>query len=230
MAPLAYTDHLDYEERVTLASPFPEWIQTDRLWMERLSGDTAPLRELQQAFDENNVDDGHFTLEEGFGNTYQDVFELVEYSDSAWESGEDAYYLMYAGQNSETGDFVGLATIEHVKFDKRRVELGIWLREEHWGEGYSQERAEAVLEVLFNHLSFEVADILVIPENVNSVRAVSKYIPEFGGSFDGRSRNATFDQNGAVYDVYRWSVSADEFNDTEATFSTIEDPTVSEYK
>lgn len=211
-----YTEKIEYDESIAPNSPYPEWIETDSLRMERLTPSNLSPETLHRAFKENAGVDRYFTTEEGLGSSMSDALEQYERAEEVWASRTGAFYAIFA---MDSGEFVGFATLEDTEFDLQRASIGIWLTRDAWGYGYSQERAEALLEVLFIHLDFKLVEISVVPENENSVRAVTKYVSTFGGSFDGRLRRATFTPTGDVYDVYKWSISAAEYESEDGEYS-----------
>lgn len=216
MAKFHYTSSIQYDESLAPDSPFPEWIETDRLRFERMSPDTVPPEELLAAFKENEGTDQYFTTETRFDATYEGVYEYYSVVDRLWENHSDAFYATF---DSDSDEFIGVATLEDVDFGMQYAEVGFWVFKEYWGNGYAQEEAEALMEVLFNHLDMCAVGICVVPENTKSVKAVLKFMNTFGGKFDGRIRRATYTPTGDIHDIYKWSVLAEEYNGTDAEYS-----------
>lgn len=216
MAVGIFTETIDYDTELTPKSPFPEWIETDRLRFERLTPESVSPKLLYESFNNNEGTDRYFTTDEPLGTTWSDVYDQYEEADQLWEKGTFAFYALFT---RDKHDFIGFGTIEDIDLSKHRAEIGIWLHQRAWGNGYSQERAEALLEILFNHLYFELVEMTVVTENENSINSVNKYISKFGGSFDGKLRHATYTPTGDIHDVYKWSISRSEFNDPDAEYS-----------
>jgi len=210
-----HTSDIDYESTLAPDSPFPEWIETDRLRFERLSPDTVPPEELLTAFKENEGTDRYFTTDSRFEATYEGVYEYYDVADRLWENHTDAFYATF---NRDSSEFVGITTLEDVDFGMQYAELGFWVLKDHWGNGYAQEEAEAMMEVLFNHLDIRAVGVRVVPENTKSVKAVLKFMNTLGGRFDGRIRHATYTPTGDIYDIYKWSVLNEEYNDPNSTY------------
>ena len=102
-----------------------------------------------------------------------------------------------------------------VDWDRRRGELGIWLRERFWGRGYSGERALALLDLAFEVLDLEVVAIPVHVDNENSRRAVARYVDRVGGRRAGPFRHAAVHADGTVVDRVRFSVGRDDYLDAD---------------
>lgn len=67
----------------------------------------------------------------------------------------------------------------------------IWLRKQFWRNGFSSERADAMLELAFERLDLDLVTIPVQDSNDRSRKAVEKYISAHGGQYDGVIRNST---------------------------------------
>jgi len=214
-----YTSTVDYQSDLSPDSPFPEWIETERVRFERLSPDAISPKTLLTKFKENEGTDRYFTTDTRFDATFEGVYEYYEIANQLWENHTDAFYATF---DRESGEVLGIATLEDVDFGMAYAEIGFWVFKEHWGNGYAQEEAEALMDVLFNHLDICVVGICVVPENTKSVKAVLKFMDVFGGRYDGRIRRATYTPTGDVHDIYKWSVMAEEFNDPDATYETVE--------
>lgn len=203
-----FCDQIEYTHDFNEDGLFPSVIETDRLVMEPLL-ESISGSNLLEFYQENEGTDRYFDTDLGLPMDYKEFSEFVDTANTLEEEGSDMFYGIF---ESESGEFIGQATFEDVDWELGRCAIGIWIRQDFWGEGISQERAEALMYVAFDDLGMDLVEITVVPENENSLRAVEKYISEFGGSFDGRQRHATVTpmQDG-VYDVVHYSVTADEF-------------------
>jgi len=112
-----------------------------------------------------------------------------------------------------------MAFIEDVELDKHKAKIGYWIDINHRRQGLSQIIAESLINVSFEHLDLDIIEVEVIPENKPSVKSVEKYMREFGGSFDGRIRNATHTPEDGVHDLFTWSISKSEFYDKKAEYN-----------
>lgn len=188
---------------------FPERIETGRLLLYPLwDFDVVDKREVIRVFEENKGTDEYFGS--GFGNPRsEEAFE--PFIDAVIEKAEEETHFYYGVVDTERDEFIGHASIEDVEWEKERAEIGVWLKNSVWGEGVSQERAEALLYVVFTELGFEIAEALVATENAKSIRAVEKYIDEFNGSYDGVRRNVGLSPYGDILDIAYYSISSSEF-------------------
>lgn len=95
-------------------------------------------------------------------------------------------------------------------WDQDCATLGLWLRKRFWGRGYSGERADALLELAFEHLDFGVVAVTHHVGNENSERAISKYVERNGGRREGVLRHHGEHPGGAVDEV-RYTIARDEW-------------------
>lgn len=116
-----------------------------------------------------------------------------------------------AGSNgSSNGDIAGFCGLR-MDWDRNRAEMGIWLRKQYWGRGYSGERAAALFDLAFDKLDLEIVRVTHHPDNEKSRRAVERYIDRFGGQQDGVERNAIGYADGTVHDQITYSISQQEW-------------------
>ncbi len=83
-----------------------------------------------------------------------------------------------------TGEFIGTCGMEPFELEGRsEVELGYRLCLKHWGRGYAQEAAVAILQYGFGPLNCERIMAFVLPQNRASVKILEKlgfnYLREF---------------------------------------------------
>lgn len=205
-----YIGRINYEEEITTDSVFPEWINTDRVNFRRFCEDTVPPQQLKHIRETEDKYYQYFLADVDYRDDYDSVIDTYEKNTSLWEAGTQASYAMF--EPPGTDDYIGNAYIEAVDFKTDRCELGIWLREDYRGQGYAQARAEALFIVCFEHLDVEIVEFQVVVDNQPSISSVGKMMQRFGGSFDGRRRNATVTPMGETVDVCYWSISRDEFH------------------
>jgi len=73
-------------------------------------------------------------------------------------------------------------------------------------------------EVCFSALDLNVVEVTVATENNKSIKSVEKYMKKFGGEFNGKLRQNTLTPGNGVQNVYKWSVTDDEFYSNEAVY------------
>jgi len=195
------------------ASLFPRSLETDRLELERLCHDTVDVfacyrrrsrhEPAIEAVTEYLPWDPHGTV----GETADYVDEL----ERKWADGTRAEYLLRpkAGEDG-AGDIAGSACLV-VDWETRTATPGIWLRKRFWGRGYAGERARALAELAFERLDLELFAVPAEDGNEKSRSAVSAYVADLGGQYDGVVRNATVRPDGRVVDRHRYTVTREQY-------------------
>lgn len=196
---------------VSIMGLFPETFETDRLRFERLCRENVDVLDFYRiCAADDGIDEVARYMPWEPHRVPKETVEFLEHVEDRWEEGEGAEWILRpkegedgAGQLAGTTDFV-------VDWDRRSVALGIWLRKRFWGRGYSAERAGALLELAFGRLDLDVVCIAVEERNDRSIRAIEKYVDDYGGTFEGTLRN--FDTNcGTPVDKRRYTISKDEY-------------------
>ncbi|UTF53282.1 GNAT family N-acetyltransferase [Natronosalvus rutilus] len=169
---------------------FPDTIETDRLRLERLSSETVdPLAYYRICDSDPAIDDVTRHTPWDPHETPNETLEFLENREDAWNESRSADYVIRPldsqGEADEIAGTCGLG----VDWAKRTGDLGIWLRERFWGQGYSGERADALVTLAFDRLDLEVVSVLVQADNERSLRACDRYVERLGGSRDCRLRN-----------------------------------------
>jgi len=212
-----FVDYVKFDGELSSDSVFPEWIKSGKLELERLTSGRVPERKYYNIVQDEGDIDEYFTTSYGFPDNISKVTEYFETIDDAWKDKTYACYGIF--KTSGSNKFIGQATVEKVSFDKQKCEIGVWLRKEYWGNGYSQKRAELLCEVAFSGLDLDVVEVTVTTENIKSVKAVEKYMDVFGGEFNGKIRKDTLTPGNGVQNVYKWSVTKEEFYSEDSTYS-----------
>jgi RimJ/RimL family protein N-acetyltransferase len=193
-------------------SLFPAELETDRLWLRALTGETMDPLDLYEHVREGAPGIDRVT-EFLTWDPHRHPNETREFLDACAEqfaTGEGVHYAIYprAGE-AGAGEFAGLGSLG-VDWDRSVATLGTWLRQPFWGRGYAGERAHALMWVAFERLDLECVAVTCDVENENSHRAISRYVEAAGGREEGRLRNHGLDTDGPV-DSYRFTVSAEEW-------------------
>jgi len=216
---VSFTEKIEYDEEVTVENPFPNRIETDNLVLKGPITEHETLGEIHR-FHQGEVGKyvtkyNSFEKSETLEDTHKGLFE---YCVESWNNGEAAYYAIYEKERSGDYDFdfCGVAGMVY-EWDRQSAEIAVWLHPDVWGNEYASERAEALLDVVFNHpvkYGIEVVNIYPMEGNENSVKSVNKYIDELGGRRIGIKQNAyVFDGLGPT-DVVEFQISKDEFNNS----------------
>ena len=80
---------------------------------------------------------------------------------------------VYAITKADNGAFLGCCGIEPHE-DGRTVELGYWLGEPYWNEGYTTEAAHALIDMVFRTRDVEQIDARCRVMNIPSRRVIQK--------------------------------------------------------
>ena len=80
---------------------------------------------------------------------------------------------VYAITKADNGAFLGCCGIEPHE-DGRTVELGYWLGEPHWNQGYATEAAQSLTDMVFRTRDVDQIDARVRVMNIASRRVIQK--------------------------------------------------------
>lgn len=213
---MKYIDEINYDTEITSQSPFPEWIETNKIYLKKLTEETVSPQKLRKLRKDNHGYEQYFTTNTQFKTTYSSILDWYDKADKLWEQRTDAFYAMFI---PKTDEFIGLGFLEEVDFSLQKAKSGIWLDESYRGQNLAQAKLEALLIISFEHLKFDVIEFEIVTENKISIKAIEKCMSAFGGSFDGRLRNETHTPNDGIHDTYRWSISKEEFYDSNSTYT-----------
>lgn len=184
-------------------SLFPAHIESERLRYEPLHESVEPL-DLYEYHRSGEMDSVVRALGETPHATPKETADELAESREAWESGDRATYAM---RRRSDGEFVGVAEL-WFEWAKRKVSFGVWLREQYWGQGFSTERAGAMLYVAFERLDLELVSIGHERDNERSERSIERYVERYGGQYDGVERNALPPgDSGGPRDLSTYSIS-----------------------
>ena len=81
---------------------------------------------------------------------------------------------VYAITKADNGAFLGCCGIEPQHEDGRTVELGYWLGEPYWNQGYVTEAAHALIDMVFRTRDVEQIDARCRVMNIPSRRVIQK--------------------------------------------------------
>jgi ribosomal-protein-alanine N-acetyltransferase len=206
-------------------------VETERLRLERLHRDRVDPYDYYDVVGDADALDG--VVEHMPWDVHAHPKESVEYlarSEDQWDDGEKATWLVRpregdagteaaAAEDSTEADAAedGAGAIAgqtglHPEWDRQLATLGVWLRPEFWGRGYSGERAAALMHVAFEVLDLEMVSVSHVVGNDKSRRAIEKYVDRFGGRREGTLRNYVAFDDGAR-DAVRYTVSREEYRD-----------------
>jgi RimJ/RimL family protein N-acetyltransferase len=193
---------VDYE--FTQDDVFPSYIESERIEFIPIHRTDLSVRTLYQRYSsipEENTAGVTFDPYE----TMKEAKDFLEESQSEFEDGENAAYLM---KLSETDEWIGVTNLV-IKWDRKIAESGIYIFEEYWGNGYGTERGETMVEVAFEeyNIDFWVSQCAV--DNKASQNSIEKYVVGNGGSKYGRVPNKPMGDT--LKDLYKYVLKRTEY-------------------
>jgi RimJ/RimL family protein N-acetyltransferase len=195
---------------------FPDEIETSRLRLQRLYPETVDIFDYYEVCSSHEPAIDEITQYLPW-DPHETVKETVDYLDeleSKWEDGTRAEYIIRPKEGEPgAGEIAGSGGLI-VDWEKRTGKPAIWLRKQFWGNGYSGERAEAMLELAFERLDLDLVAVPVQDGNDRSRRAVERYIESYGGQYDGVIRNSTVRPDGTIIDHHRYTVTQKQFRES----------------
>ena len=194
---------------------FPETMTTDRLRLERLCHETVDVFEYHGlcSRQEPAIEEVTEYLPWESHETVKETQDYIDELESEWKAGTRAEYVIRAKEGAPgAGETVGAGGLL-VDWETRTGRPAIWLRKAFWGNGYSGERAEAMLELAFDRLGLELVAVPVEDGNDRSRRAVETYVEAHGGDYDGLVRNATVRPDGRIIDHHRYTVTEAQYRE-----------------
>lgn len=193
-------------------SLFPVEMESERLRYGRVHPDDTDVFEVYEAAsaDAPDIEETTRYLTWSPHQHPKETLEFVEHAGEQFDDGAGAHYVVRPRDGEDgAGEFAGTTGIT-LDWERRRGNLGIWLRPPFWGRGYSGERAARLLDLAFGHLDLEVIAVTHDPANEQSRRAIEKYVDRFGGRREGRLRNDIV-VDGEPRDSVRYSITWEEW-------------------
>lgn len=155
---------------------FPSKIKTESLEMVRISFDYISVLEMYKKYSSLDKSVTQYVKFGAHDNPIESK-EFIEDSIQSFKNGESAGYFI---NEIEGDDFIGTAGFSP-DWEKDIAESGIFLFEPYWGNGYSTERGEAMLELAFEEYEINEWISKCHPENKGSTGAIENYVVGNGG-------------------------------------------------
>jgi len=89
---------------------------------------------------------------------------------------------VYAITKTENGAFLGCCGLEPHQDDPETLEIGYWLGEPYWNQGYATEAAHALIDMAFRTREIRFIDARCRVTNIASRRVIQKCGFQFQGS------------------------------------------------
>lgn len=188
---------------------FPEVLETQRLRLEKFCRENVSPYELHRVLGPDTSEIFRYVSSSPYA-TAKEAYDDLRESERMWDEREKARYVIRPRQTEDgAGEVAGVTSLKCM-WGKRTGRLGIKLRKPFWGRGYSEERADALIQLAFEELDLEIVSAGYQEDNQKSKRAIEKYIEKYGGSYDGVLRNWV-PVDGEVHDLHRYTVSREEY-------------------
>lgn len=194
---------------------FPRELETSRLRLRRLTADEIAPTVLYDYLGESE------SIQRETRHLLWDPHESVDYTrdfleecDEAWESGHRATYFLQRKDRSESPqeNFLGLCSLI-VEQDSNKAMPGVYLRQQHWGEGYAMERAEALIRLAFETLAVDVVESICLEGNDRARNHIEKYAERYGGEYSGVKEDYVYDEAGNQRDCHCYRITAEQYRD-----------------
>jgi len=155
---------------------FPSIIESDRIIFKKFEYGILDIKKLYKKFSNVSEEDTKYDT----FTPYESRIEVKEYIDhciNQFENGESASYFMFLKDSDE---FIGTTGFEP-SWNKSIAESGVFLFREYWGNGYSSERGNVMVELAFEEYDFDYWVSKCHPDNTGSIKAIEKYVVDNGG-------------------------------------------------
>jgi len=141
--------------------------------------------------------------------SFEDVEMWLKETDETWENGT-AYYFQVI--DVSINQLVGNVFLNHVQRLYKMANLGYWTRTSRLGEGIATESAKLAARYAFEKLGFQRLEIVVMKDNLPSLRIAEKA----GAAREGLLRNR-LQLHGSTYDAYLYSLIPLDFGMNQTT-------------
>ncbi|HET6453291.1 MAG TPA: GNAT family N-acetyltransferase [Armatimonadota bacterium] len=106
----------------------------------------------------------------------------------------------------ETSLPIGSCAIEDISWEHMRGEIGYWLGQKYWGQGYMTEAVRRMAQFAFEELGFERIHAYCFPQNAASIRVLGRA----GFRQEGHIRHGV-KKGDEFIDVYLYGLLREEF-------------------
>lgn len=168
---------------------FPAEIHTDRLVLERPTVAPAIVEEVHDACSSESMREVTRYMPWNPHESFEETESILHGMATEFDDGVSANYLL----RDETGELLGMGCLSP-RSEQPSAQLGCWLRKSHWGNGYSGERARALVQLAFEELDLQLVCVKTLDGNRRSFSAIRGYVKPLGGSHTGYERVAAGDK------------------------------------
>jgi len=134
-------------------------------------------------------------------NPHESIETTMEFVEGMLAQYADGTCHAWAICDRRTDAFMGLISLTSVKEKHRKCELGYWIGESYWGNGYMSEAAGALVDYLFHTLGMHRVSAGHLAENSASGRVMQK----IGMRYEGVRREDVY-LDGKYHDTVRYAI------------------------
>lgn len=163
---------------------FPDQILTDRLLLRRIEYGAFEIKELYDKYSNLTSEETQYVTFEPYDNR-KEVKNFIDGAVENFENGDSAGYYMI---KLDGYDLIGTASFDP-SWEQSIAESGVFIFKQYWGNGYSTERGEAMVEMAFEEYDFEHWISRCHPKNSGSIGAIENYVVDNGGERVGELPN-----------------------------------------
>jgi len=184
----------------------PDKIESERIIFKKISRDELSPKKLYKYVSEDapHINDIVKNLPWVPHRHVKETEDFIKRCEKKWSTRESFSYVMYVDN-----EFIGLAGLTPF-WDRKCAEIGLWLRKEFWGNGYSGERADVLIKLVFEELDLDMVYIDHEVDNKKSEKAIKKYVSRYNGQYDGILRNYEYN-SGEIKDVKRYTILKNQY-------------------
>lgn len=157
----------------------PSEIVTDRMVLEAINYDNCSAREIYDLYSSVSTEESQYVTFTPYTSRVE-AKQFIDNSVERFEEGDGANYIINIPDEQYDKPFIGTASFDP-DWEKSIAESGIFLFKQFWGNGYSTERGEAMIELAFKEMSFDSWISKCDPRNKGSIGAIENYVVDNGG-------------------------------------------------
>jgi len=110
-------------------------------------------------------------------------------------------------EQKETGQIIGMISLDHVSHEHKNAELGYWLGKQFWGQGIAKEAIKLILSFGFKELKLKRIYARVMHPNIASAKLLEKS----GFTYEGTMRKMLYRRNQWL-DMLWFGILKDEYH------------------
>lgn len=188
---------------------FPKRIVTDRMVFEAIDHDNCNTRDIYDICSSVSEEESQYVTFSSYDGRIE-AKEFIDNSVERFNKGDGANYMMNIPDKKYEKPFIGTTSFDP-DWDKSIAESGVFMFKQFWGNGYSTERGEAMIELAFDEMDFDYWISKCVPENKASMGAIENYVVDNGGEKVGVLPNWVLFEDEYV-DVVYFKLSCEDYH------------------